>query len=218
MTLAAQPEFRADNHPHMVAVDALGTAPIGRVDPGAIPQHLRAYFKQTQPEGYAAVLANLRIDEADLNPEDWPFLSKSTRSNNASLFNALNQSTTPDGAPASAGLVGVFDTLNANREIGALAFVGARPIFRVAQIQNAADRFVAPTKEAVSAGIAAGLQTGASPRELVFRENAALTDPSLTDAYPLTWMNWLIAPSTGLSAQEANAIDSPAGSWNSGGA
>ena len=198
--LMADPAFRADNNAKFEARSGVFTAAIGRIDPGAIPKNLRAYFGTFSPVDLTAVYKNLKIDPAALRPEEWPFLSKATRSNNASLVNALVQSSTPDGAVAAGGMVGDFDTVNA------LAMIAQRPAvdLRNAQLKNGAGAFVGPTKDAVLAGINAGLRTGAP--DATFVENAGLAAGSPSGAYPMTWLEWLIVPSTGLGAAKANAV------------
>lgn len=198
--LMADPAFRADNNATFEARAGVFSAAIGRIDPGAIPKNLRAYFQAFTPAGVAVVYQNLKIDPALLRPEEWPFLSKATRSNNASLVNALVQSNTPDGAVAAGGMIGDLDTANALAAIARFPSVDLRN----AQLKNGAGSFVGPTKDAVLAGINAGLRSG-SP-DATFVENAGLDTGSPSGAYPLTWLEWLIVPSTGLGADKANSV------------
>lgn len=198
--LAKTASFAQDNAANFLANGGVFSTAIGRVDPGAIPKQMRAYFGARTPVDLAKVYTALQIDPAGLRPEEWPFLSKPTRSNNTTLLNALVQSSTPDGAPAGGGMVGVLDNVNAVAAIARYPTVD----LRVAELQNGAGKFVAPTKAAVLAGINSGLGVG-SPAT-TFVENAGLNTTTATNAYPLTWLEWLIVPSSGLSADKANAI------------
>lgn len=202
LELMAQASFKADNNAQFEQRSGVFTAAIGRVDPGAIPKNLRAYFGANNATGLAQVYSNLKIDPAALRPEEWPFLSKPTRSNNSSLVNSLVQPITPDGTVAAGGTVGVLDLVNARAAITKYPLID----LRIAEIQNAAKTWVAPSKDAVLAGINAGIGTG-SPAA-TFLENAALTNATLTNAYPLTWLQWLIVPSKGLAPDKANAVAS----------
>ena len=198
--LAADVRFKADNAKPFEERGGVFSAAIGRVDPGAIPKNLRQYFGVKSPASLAQVYTNLQIDPSTLRPEEWPFLAKPTRSNNSSLTNALVQAVTPDGASAAGGIVGLFNTVNA---LGAVAKYPTVDL-RLAELQNGAGTFVAPTKAAVRAGIDAGV--GAGSAATTFVDNAALANSTVTDAYPLTWLEWLIVPSTGLTADKTNAV------------
>jgi hypothetical protein len=63
---------------------------------------------------------------------------------------------------------------------------------------------VAATPATIAAGVLAGVKSG--PGGLTFTEDAGLLDKTATTAYPLTWLNWLHAPATGLTVEKTNAI------------
>lgn len=207
ISLTTDSEFREDNGPNLVSEGNYRTGVIGRIDPGAIPKNLKTYFATLVPTAWADLLQGLGIpDPATVPVEDWPLLSVPTRSNDSALMTALVARATPDGAPAFSGNVGVSTLAN---------FVAARTNYSVrdattdlrpAQLKNAAGQFVSPTPQTILASINAGIKTGATPLDTTVTENAALTDATLTDAYPLTWVNWMIAPLNGLTADKANAV------------
>jgi hypothetical protein len=203
LELAADSEFRADNSNELVPENGANGATqlVTRIDPGAVPKHVRSYLIATDAAVWKPVFEKVS-PTSRFGDEEWPLLEKPTRSNQASLANALLSPSGPYGTPVLGGAVGPmtfgnFTPLLANPPTMDLV---------AAEIKNAADEWVAPNAVSIGKGIDAGIKTGATPLDTTFTEDAALTDATLKGAYPLSWVNWLIVPKTGLTADAANAI------------
>jgi hypothetical protein len=174
---------------------------IARSDPGALNVHLQHYFAVDATTQWNAIMKQYG-QPAGYFGEFWAVNESPTRSLNSSLVVALADNKPPGNGTGNAegGIVGVTTPggLKSARERFPLSD------FRALTIPNAAAKWVAPTPESITAGVLAGVKSTASG--LTFTEDAALTDTTLTTAYPLTWVNWLLAPSTGLSIDKTNAI------------
>ena len=174
--------------------------PLVRTDPDATNLYLERYIELTQPTVRRQALTGLPGTSPDAaTSETW---SKPVTSARLGMDNTVSQiregldpaaSTISFGGVltvASPALVKESFDLNAARRESLRV-----PLFQV-QLRNSAGEWVLPTTASISAAIAAGEGI----------PNTGSTDLKVPGAYPITWVNNLYAPRTGLSAEKANAL------------
>jgi ABC-type phosphate transport system substrate-binding protein len=188
------PEFRATFGGLNMRTFVQNATFVARSDAGATNFYLQQYLRIADPVAWAAAGERFGF-ETDTVTEFWgpAGLSTPTRPQASGVYNAVGQSANPsNGGTAQGGNVGA---LTAEFLLEAMAkFPGTDQ--RVIQLQNAAGEWVAPTPESIEAAFPDGDGT---PMQ-------GLQDEALTDAYPITWVNQLVAPTSGLSVDEANAL------------
>ena len=194
--------FVADNPLPNKATFAIGddgVAVIARSDPGAMDLHFQHFLAVGAPANWNQYLPQYKLPNGYYS-DSWAISESPTRSLDGSMMNAVADQKSPTGGFASGGTIGITTPGGLARANVRFPFVDIRAM----QIKNAAGSYVAATPDSITAGVLAGVKTDASG--LVFTEDAALTDKTATTAYPLTWLNWLQAPATGLSIDKTNAI------------
>ena len=193
-------EFKTDMKPTVIKSDVGNTGSVVRSDPGALNVHLQTYLRTTNKTSWDAALKRLGLDP-DKPDESYPILSQTSRSGFNALGALVTDTATPGGSRASAGNIGIF-TLDQFAETSR-RYPDPKVDLRAGEVKNAAGTWVAPSTTSILAGVNAGITTVPS---FAFKENAALTDPAVTTAYPITWANWLMAPTSGLGGAKANAV------------
>lgn len=180
-------------------VDGGAGAPvIIRSDPGALNVYVQSYLRTFAKAAWERELTG-NGRPADLVDEHWPISGPESRSGDANITAMLVDTKTPYG-PSVNGHMTLLTYGSFRRAVTANPTVDVR----ATHLTNAAGNYVAPTKATIEAGIKAGLKTEGG--KVIFTPNAALTDKEAKDAYPLTWVNTLIAPTEGLSIDKTNAL------------
>lgn len=189
-----------------------GPRPLVRLDGDATNLYLDRYLQAKVPEERRQALASVPGGSTDVAPSElWPLpLTPARRGQDnlvAQISNGLDPGAGGQSMGGSVGIVGEFavrSTLETNRERPVPEQVG---LFRV-NLLNDAGKWVAPTTDSISAGVAGA---GAELAAAFAKGDAAATAqlvPAAEAEYPITWVNHLYAPTTGLTPAKANAIAS----------
>lgn len=153
--------------------------------PGESTYYLEQYFHEVMPAAWDAWLAQFKYP-AGLVSESWPVTQQiQTPVAVTGVKAALGAEARQDGAVAP---------LPPWAQQAAQADAPGRT-WQFLQIRNAAGEWVAPTPAAVQAAVVA-----AGGRAL-----SALTSPE-PGAYPLSWVDSIYAPASGLSVEKTNAL------------
>lgn len=195
------PRFRADNDNVRLSSGGGFTWLIARSDPSSLNVQLQRFLSTNDTARWNQMLA-LYGHGPDFVSESFPINEASTRSLDGSMMASLADVRTPREGLATSGTIGL--TTLARLKAAQARFPGAG--FRPLTLKNAAGTWVTPSIDSITAGINGGLAT--TPAGLAFTDNAAMTNPALRNAYPLTWLNYLHAPSKGLSIDKTNALAS----------
>ncbi|MFM7068855.1 MAG: hypothetical protein ACKOYM_05270 [Actinomycetes bacterium] len=177
-----------------------GPRPLVRTDPDASNMYLELYMALTAAKTHAAARAAVAgTDPSAPVSETWPDSITPSRLGMDNVVSQVREGLDPASSEVSAGgtvttgsvgLVNESFALNADRPASQQV-----PLFRV-ELRNAAGEWMQPTTESISAAIAAGQGL----------PNAGAAGTPVPGAYPITWVNYLVAPTTGLSAEKVNAI------------
>lgn len=177
-----------------------GPRPLVRTDPDASNLFLESYIATTAPATWRQSRAEL--PGATASPqvsEVWPNTVTPSRLGMDNVVSQVREGLDPGsselsfGGTITAGSVSLVDesfTLNNQRPAPQRV-----PMFRV-QLRNAAGEWLLPTSASVSAAVAAGEGI----------PNAGSVGTVIPGAYPITWVNKLYAPTTGLGVAKANAV------------
>ena len=169
-----------------------------RTDPDAANLYLQQYLKATQPDGWSQQLAAVPLPTDSAPSEKWLFYNTKKRPGEDGVTSTLSEYLDPasDSAPEG-GVIAAVSPLSVK---GAIDQQVGKPdvnrlnIYQV-QLRNGSGEWVSATPASITAGLAAG---AGSP--LGGATSAA------TGAWPLTWVNHLYAPSSGLSPDQANSL------------
>jgi ABC-type phosphate transport system substrate-binding protein len=187
------PEFRATFEGVAIRPYPANMTYVARADAGATNRYIQEYLADIDPEAWQAAGATHGFD-ADVISEDWRLGGRiPTRGQVSGVANAVAQDVNPfSGQQTQGGNLGALgpQTVLATRDVYPTTDL------RFVEIRNAAGEWVAPTPESIEAAFADGAR---APMR-------AATDVTLTDAYPITWVTELVAPTTGLTVAEANAL------------
>jgi hypothetical protein len=177
-----------------------GPRPLVRTEPDASNLYLESYLATTSPAIWA--LSRKELPGATANPqvsETWPNSVTPSRLGMDNVVSQVREGLDPGsselsfGGTITAGSVSLVEesfTLNVLRPAAQRV-----PMFRV-QVRNAAGEWVLPSTESITAAVAAGEGI----------PNAGSVGVAVPGAYPITWVNKLYAPTTGLGADKANAV------------
>lgn len=195
--LASSLELPADGSFFLPPIS--GPRPLVRNDADASNLFLDRYLAATAAETRRGVLSAIPGVDPDAAPsETWPNPVTPSRSSQDNVVAQIAEGLDPGASQKSEG--GSIGAASVAAVSGAFQLNELRPdaertgLFRV-QLRNAAGEWVAPTTESITAAVAAagGGAMGGS------------VDP-VPGAYPVTWVNRLHAPATGLTAEEANVV------------
>ena len=173
-------------------------APVVRSDAGSTNKFLQQYIATVDPARWAAKTA-AEGRPGLLPDETWPFLGTPSKSGLPTVTQVVAAWTAPSSSSSVVG--GVLAPTSPLAAGAALAAEASKPAgatrtdLWVPELRNGAGEWVAPTPAAITAGIQAG-------------EGAplyGLTNP-VPGAWPITWVNRLYAPTTGLTGDQANAL------------
>jgi ABC-type phosphate transport system substrate-binding protein len=153
--------------------------------PGESTSYLELFFHTVMPAAWDAWLAQFKYP-AGLVSESWPVTQQ--------IQTPLAVTGVKAALAAEAQRDGALAPLPPWAQQQAQADVAGRT-WQFLQIQNAAGGWVAPTPATVQAAIVAGGGQALS----------ALTSPE-AGAYPLSWVDSLYAPTSGLSVEKTNAL------------
>jgi len=168
-----------------------GLVPVVRSDPSAMNLYLETYLKKVAPDIWAQKISEDQV-ATDAPTENWPFLETTSRAGIASVVSAVASDFRPDsGGGTQGGNMGIVTPWAAKDAHDRM------PQFdlRVAEIKNGADEWVAPTPETITKAIVSGDGKPLS----------ALTSND-SGGYPLAWLNYLYAPTTGLGPDKGQAL------------
>jgi len=177
-----------------------GPRPLVRTDPDATNLYLESYLAGTSPAVWS--MARKELPGATADPqvsESWPNSVTPSRLGMDNVVSQVREGLDPAsselsfGGTITAGSVSLVEesfTLNETRPPAQRV-----PMFRV-EVRNAAGEWVLPNTLSVSAAVAAGEGI----------PNTGSVGLAVPGAYPITWVNKLYAPTTGLSPAKANAV------------
>jgi hypothetical protein len=195
--LSSSLELPADGSFFLAPIN--GPRPLVRNDADASNLYLDRYLASTAAETRQAVLSGIPgADPAAAPTETWPNPVTPSRQGQDNLVAQISEGLDPGASSKSEG--GSVGAASVSAVRSAFELNELRPeaertgLFRV-QLRNAAGEWVAPSTESISAAVAAA---GGSPM-------GGSVDP-VPGAYPITWVNRLYAPATGLTADEANVV------------
>ena len=170
-----------------------------RNDGDSVNLYLDRYLATTATESRRAVLSGIPGVDPEAPPSEiWPNSITPTRQGQDDVAAQISEGLDPGASSKSEG--GSVGGASVSAVRSAFELNATRPaaeqtgLFRV-ELRNAAGEWVAPTTDSITAAVAAaaGGAIGGS------------TDP-VPGAYPLTWVNRLYAPATGLKPDEANSV------------
>ncbi len=177
-----------------------GARPVVRSDADAYNYYLDAYLAAVEPEVRRVFFAP-PTDPTAAAPgpsEVWPNPFTPSRLGMDNAVVPIREGLDPGSSEISQG--GTVGSASPSFVTDAFTVNDARPadqrtpMFR-AYIRNAAGEWLLATPESITAAVAAGNGTPLAGATSV-----------VPGAYPITWVNKLYAPATGLSADEANGI------------
>jgi len=181
-------------------------AAVLRSDEGMANLALGQYISTTQPKKWSAKFASLRQPETGPGII-WPFTAAPKKPNMPDAVGVVRQWKTASAAvdvPAESGAMTLSTPLAAKQAIQAESeeppfdgdgFANIRTDLYYVQLQNAAGEWLTATPESITAALSAN--TGAPM--------PGLTQP-ISGAWPLSWVNSLYVPDSGLTGDQANAI------------
>ena len=167
------------------------TLPVVRSDPSAINEYMQQLAQKFAPQEFLLKVAESKLDAFEVT-ESWPFLSTGSRSGSVNTASLVAGWQNPKEGVVPYG--GVLAPVPVNEAIAQRAGHPETPLF-IAEVQNAAGEWVAPTPATISKAIAEG--NG---------EPLAALSTAIPGAYPLAWVNRLIAPTSGLDIDSTNAV------------
>lgn len=182
--------------------------PVVRTDASSLNYYFEAFLKSTTPALYDSQLAAQGLPPG-IQSEDWPLLLVPGRGGGDAVAGAITSgqaaagSFTPAGgqiAPVAAADITAMIDEQAHLEPTRTP----TQLFTVL-VQNGAGQFVAPTTATLSK--AAELGAGRPLFGLAASDLASLPDPAAaSDVYPLTYLQRIYLPATGLTAEKANVL------------
>lgn len=178
-----------------------GARPLVRSDADAFNYYLDQYIALTQPAVRQAYYAPASDPTAPQPPPSEAWLSSTTPSKQTMDQGVAVLSAGIDPASSQQSLGGAVMAAAPSFVSTAFLLNAAKPaaeqvpIF-AAQVQNAAGEWLDPTPQSITAAIAAG---NGAPL-------AGAAGTPVPGAYPVSWVNQLYAPSSGLTADQANAV------------
>lgn len=189
-----------------------GPRPLVRLDGDATNLYLDRYLAAKVPDERRQALAGVPGANVDAAPtETWPLPLTPARKGQdnlvAQISNGLDPGAGGQSVGGSVGIGGEFAAISmfeTNLERPVEEQIG---LFRVSLL-NDSGRWVAPGTESISAGVdGAGGKLAAAVAAGDTASIAALA-PAAEAEYPITWVNRLHAPATGLTPAKVNAIAS----------
>lgn len=158
--------------------------------PGANGWYLDTFVRNAAPDAWAAKAKELLMPEASVT-EAWPFLTTPQRPSSAELAGIVANGRHPgaDVFPPGGSMAPV-----APGDARTWLDKGTEGL-SLLEVQNGAGEWVAPTPEAISAAAALGESDGLPALER-----------QVPGAYPLTWINRIYVPLSGLDPAKANAL------------
>ncbi|UDY37921.1 hypothetical protein [Dermatobacter hominis] len=200
----ASTEFKANQDPGALAGRTL-IAPndipraIVRSGADASNYYLERYVEATQPQDWRAWMAQTPGQTADTKPSEvWPVDSQTSRRSMDDVLSLIREGLS--GSDSILNFSGAFAFVPPGKVAESVFLNAARPKAEqiplyTAQLRNGAGEWVSATPAAITAAVAAG-------------DGAPLTGATtpVPGAYPLTWVNRLYAPASGLTAAQANAV------------
>lgn len=200
----ASDEFKANQDPGALAGRTL-------ISPNDIPRaivrsgadasnlYLERYIEATQPADWRAWMAQTPGQTAVTKPaETWPVDSQTSRRSMDDVLSLIREGLS--GSDSVLNFSGAFAFVPPGKVAESFFLNAARPNAEqiplyTAQLRNGAGEWVLATPGSITAAVAAG-------------NGAPLTGATtpVPGAYPLTWVNRLYAPASGLTADQANAV------------
>jgi hypothetical protein len=178
-----------------------GARPLVRSDADAFNFYLDAYLALVEPELRRAAI-NGPVSNAPAPPpsEVWPIYTAPSRQGMDNVVSQIREGLDPGSSGISEG--GSMTATTPSYVAESITVNNAKPVgqrvalFPAAYIRNAANEWVLPTPEAITTAVAAGNGTPLT---------GAIGTP-VPGAYPVTWVNKLYAPASGLTADQANGV------------
>ncbi|MEX0767196.1 MAG: hypothetical protein WD029_01825, partial [Microthrixaceae bacterium] len=181
-------------------------ATVLRSDEGMANLSIGQYIKATQPQKWSAKFASLSQPETAPSTI-WPFFAAPKKPNMPDAVGVIRQWKTASAAvdvPAESGAMTLSTPLAASQAIQAESeeppfdgngFANIQTDLYFVQLQNGAGEWLTATPESITTALAA---------------NTGNPLPGLTQAipgaWPLSWVNSLYVPDSGLTGDQANAI------------
>jgi hypothetical protein len=161
--------------------------------------YLERYIEATQPDAWRVWMAQTPGQTAETKPaETWPVDSQTSRRSMDDVLSLIREGLS--GSDGVLNFSGAFAFVPPGK-VAESAFINAArpkaeqiPLY-TAQLRNGAGEWVSASPAAITAAVSAG-------------QGAPLTGATtpVPGAYPLSWVNRLYAPASGLTAGQANAI------------
>ena len=182
-------------------------APVLRSDAGMVNVALGTYLRTLQPAKWSTRSSSLFLDPEPGPSAAWPFVGAPVRSNMPDAVSIVRQWKTASAAtdvPAENGAMTLSTPLAATQAIAeeaeeppfdAEGRENLRTDLYIAQLQNGAGEWLSATPESITTALAAG-------------DGAPLygMTENVPGAWPLSWVNTLYVPDSGLTGDEANTI------------
>ena len=171
-----------------------------RNDPDAFNLYLEQYIALTEPQFRIDQLKRTpQADPAAAPSEAWPQTATPSRLGMDNVVSQVREGLDPASSQFNLGGVltgaGTFQIRDAFDVDAAKPDVDRVPIYRV-QLRNSNNEWLEATPESITAAVAAGRGTPLT---------GAIGDP-VPGAYPISWVNKVYAPSTGLTAEQADLV------------
>ncbi len=193
--------LQLDLNTQTVAAPLSPARPIVRSDSDAFNYYLDAYLARTEPEERRSFFAPVADPGAAAPPlsEVWPIFTTPSRQGMDNVVGQVREGLDPGSsglafggavAPVSVGSAAESLLLNAAKP------EGTRIPLYTPQLRNASGSWVQANPASITAALAAAER---DPAAGAF----GATDPA---AYPISWVNTLYAPASGLTADQANGI------------
>ncbi len=183
-----------------LTVPLSGALPVVRSDGGATNRFLQEYLSTAAPDKWNARVTSSGL--AGYQPsENWPFIETPARSGLQTVTQIVASWQAPSSNSTAFG--GVLAPTSPLAAAQAIAGEAAKPAgatrteLWVPELQNGAGEWVQPTGDSITRAVAAG------EGEPLY----GLKNP-VPGAWPITWVNRMYVPATGLSGKEANALAS----------
>jgi len=182
--------------------------PVMRSDAGMPNLALQTYMKATQPAMWSAAFANRFPPQPETDPaEGWVFSGAPSRNGLTEAVGTVRLWRSASAASSESARGGAMTMTTPLDGIGAIIAEAEEPEFDLtgnrnqrtplylAQLRNGAGEFVAATPNAITTALEAG---GGRPF-FGLAEN-------VPGAWPLSWVNTMYVPTSGLTGAETNAV------------